>query len=145
MMKSSILVAVLLLQTSTVFGFVVPGQSSLSVGIRSQTTSASTHLQVSTSVEEGGRASLSLEKKKKTLKELRAEGGLFTVNTPIGALNPFAIYYGVISLALGLPWLISIKTCQFLYWITRGRFDPKVSELVKGQGQESTCAVSTTI
>jgi len=128
-MKSAIILAVALLQTTAVFGFVVPRQStsSLSVDslIRSQRPTASSHLQVSAAVEEGGRAPSPLKKKKKTLKELRAEGGPFTFNTPIGALNLFAIYYGVISLALGLPWLISLKACQFLYFITRGRFDPK--------------------
>lgn len=64
--------------------------------------------------------------KKKTIKELRAEGGLLTINTPIGALNPFALYYGVISLILGIPWFVSVKTCQLMYWITRGKFDRKV-------------------
>ena len=65
-------------------------------------------------------------KKKKTLKELRAEGGPLTFNTPIGALNPFAIYYGLLSLALGLPWYVVLKSCQLLYFVTRGRVDPKV-------------------
>jgi len=67
----------------------------------------------------------SLKKKKKTLKELRKEGGLFTFNTPIGALNPYAMYYFFISVALGIPWVISCKFCQLLYWITGNRFDPK--------------------
>lgn len=78
----------------------------------------------STAVGEGG--SSPVTKKKKSIKDLRAEGGPLTINTPIGALNPFAIYYGLVSLALGLPWLISLKACQLLYFISRGRFDPKV-------------------
>ena len=86
---------------------------------------ASRPLRVSAAVDGG--SSPSPLKKKKSWKELRAEGGPLTINTPIGALNPFALYYGFISLALGLPWLVSLKACQFLYWITRGRFDPKVS------------------
>lgn len=65
-------------------------------------------------------------KKKKTYQELRAEGGFGTFNTPIGALNPFAIYYGLTSIFLGIPWFISCKMCQLLYWITGNRFDPKV-------------------
>ena len=65
-------------------------------------------------------------KKKKTYKELRAEGGPLTFNTPIGALNPFAIYYFVTSVVLGIPWFLSCKLCQFMYWITRNKFDPKV-------------------
>jgi hypothetical protein len=64
--------------------------------------------------------------KKKTLKDFRKEGGILTFNTPIGALNPFAIYYGLTSLVLGIPWFIALKSCQFLYWITGGRFDKKV-------------------
>jgi len=71
-------------------------------------------------------------KKKKTLKELRLEGGPFTFNTPIGALNPFAIYYGVLSLALGLPWFIFLKSCQVLYFVSRGRVDPKVGRRTTG-------------
>ena len=63
---------------------------------------------------------------KAKLKKLREHGGMLTFNTPIGALNPFAIYYGLMSLFLGLPWLIALKSCQLLYWITGGRFDKKV-------------------
>ena len=66
------------------------------------------------------------KKKKKSLKELRAEGGIFTFNTPIGALNPFAIYYFFVSVTLGLPWVCFCKTWQFIHWLSRGRFDPKV-------------------
>jgi hypothetical protein len=67
------------------------------------------------------------DKKKKTIQDLRAEGGPLTFNTPIGALNPFAIYYGCTSIFLGIPWFVACKFCQFLYWISRGKFDPKVS------------------
>jgi hypothetical protein len=63
---------------------------------------------------------------KKTYKELRAEGGPFTVNTPIGALNPFALYYFFVSVSLGIPWVIFCKIWQLVHWISGGRFDPKV-------------------
>jgi hypothetical protein len=66
--------------------------------------------------------------KKKTLKELRAEGGPLTFNTPIGALNPFAIYYGLMSIFLGIPWFFALKLCQLMYFITGNRFDRKVRE-----------------
>jgi hypothetical protein len=66
------------------------------------------------------------QQKKKTYKELRAEGGPFTVNTPIGALNPFAMYYFCISVSLGIPWVVFCKIWQFVHWISGGRFDPKV-------------------
>ncbi len=65
-------------------------------------------------------------KKKKTLKELRAEGGITTVNTPIGALNLFALYYFFVSVALGIPWVILCKCWQIVHWLSRGRFDPRV-------------------
>mmetsp|Transcript_60557 Transcript_60557/g.148573 ORF Transcript_60557/g.148573 Transcript_60557/m.148573 type:complete len:237 (-) Transcript_60557:878-1588(-) len=67
--------------------------------------------------------------KKKTLQDLRAEGGPFTFDTPIGALNPFALYYGITSVVLGIPWFIGCQICRFLTWITGGRFDPKVCSL----------------
>ena len=65
-------------------------------------------------------------KKKKTLKELRAEGGITTFNTPIGALNLFALYYFFVSVALGIPWVIFCKCWQIVHWLSRGRFDPRV-------------------
>jgi len=61
----------------------------------------------------------------KSLKELRREGGFLCFNTPIGALNPFAIYYGLVSLFLGVPWFVALKICQFVYWFTGGRLDKK--------------------
>ncbi|MGK3741806.1 MAG: hypothetical protein ACI90V_008660 [Bacillariaceae sp.] len=68
--------------------------------------------------------------KKKTWKELRKEGGPLTINTPIGALNPYALYYFFVSVALGIPWVILCKCCQFMYWITGNRFDPEVRTYV---------------
>lgn len=62
-------------------------------------------------------------KKKKTWKELRKEGGPFTLNTPIGALNPFAMYYFFVSVGLGIPWFFCCKFLQIIYWITGNRFD----------------------
>ena len=70
------------------------------------------------------------ESKKKTLKELRMEGGPLTINTPIGALNPYALYYFFVSVALGIPWVIACKCLQFMYWITGNRFDPEVRTYV---------------
>lgn len=74
-------------------------------------------------------AAVPKNKKKKTIEELRAEGGIFTFNTPIGALNPYAIYYGLVSIFLGIPWYISLKLTQLLYFVSRGRIDPKVSDI----------------
>lgn len=69
-------------------------------------------------------------KGKKSWRQLRKEGGFLTFNTPIGALNPFAVYYGLISLLLGIPWFVSLKLCQLLYWVTRGKLDQKVCACV---------------
>ena len=63
---------------------------------------------------------------KKTMAELREEGGPFTFNTPIGALNPFALYYFFVSISLGIPWYCLCKIWQFFHWLSRGRFDPRV-------------------
>jgi hypothetical protein len=67
-----------------------------------------------------------LKKPKKTYQELRAEGGPFTFNTPIGALNPYAIYYFVVSVGLGIPWVIFCKAWQIVHHLSGRRFDPKV-------------------
>lgn len=85
----------------------------------SERTSATTLLAAAESTPE-----TMYEKKKKTLKELRKEGGIFTVNTPIGALNPYALYYFFVSVSLGIPWVIFCKTWQFVHWLSRGKFDP---------------------
>lgn len=65
----------------------------------------------------------SIAKRGKTWKELREEGGFLTFNTPIGALNPFAMYYFFASVALGIPWFFLTKLLQIFYWITRNKFD----------------------
>ena len=64
------------------------------------------------------------EKKKQERKALiRKEGGLFAFDTKYGALNPFAIYYGLVSIILGIPWFIALTLCQLMYKITGDRFD----------------------
>jgi hypothetical protein len=54
---------------------------------------------------------------------IRQEGGRFSFNTKFGALNPFAIYYGVTSILLGLPWFAALTMYQLFQLITFGRFD----------------------
>ena len=139
-MKTTLLISALLLQASS---FVVTGFSTASsrTGLRrqsilqrpsgvAQSYSPSLPLQVASSSSSAQDQPASTDdkadKKKDELKKLRAHGGPLTFNTPIGALNPFAIYYGLMSLFLGIPWFIALKSCQFLYWITGGRFDQKV-------------------
>mmetsp|Transcript_23145 Transcript_23145/g.54729 ORF Transcript_23145/g.54729 Transcript_23145/m.54729 type:complete len:362 (-) Transcript_23145:182-1267(-) len=62
---------------------------------------------------------------KKTLADLRKEGGPFSFNTPIGALNPYALYYFFVSVSLGIPWFVFVKIWSFFHWLSRGRFDPR--------------------
>lgn len=62
--------------------------------------------------------------KKQQLKELiRKEGGRFAFNTKYGALNPFAIYYGIVAILLGIPWFFALLGCQLFYFITGNRLD----------------------
>jgi hypothetical protein len=49
--------------------------------------------------------------------------GLFTFKTKYGYLNPFAIYYGVTSILLGLPWFVVLTLCQIMYKITNNAWD----------------------
>ena len=67
----------------------------------------------------GGELAL-VEQKRKLI---RKEGGLFTFNTKFGALNPYAIYYGLTSILLGIPWFLAMLMCQFFYFITGNRID----------------------
>lgn len=66
-------------------------------------------------------------KKEERRKQVKKEGGRFAFNTKYGALNPFAIYYGVTAILLGLPWFVALTICQLLYTITGNRFDKYVS------------------
>jgi hypothetical protein len=124
------LTALLLIQATCVAGFVASKNEKgihvfgkpRSIGV----LSPKTLVRVASSA--SGEIPTYAQKEKKTLKDFRKEGGILTFNTPIGALNPYAIYYGLTSLILGIPWFIALKTCQFLYWITGGRFDKKVSK-----------------
>lgn len=43
--------------------------------------------------------------------------------TKFGALNHYAIYYGLLAIFLGVPWFIALKSYQLLQILTRNRFD----------------------
>lgn len=70
-------------------------------------------------------ASNALTKQQQRTQQIRKEGGLLVFNTKFGALNPFAIYYGLVSIGLGLVWFVALTFCQFFYELTGGRFDEK--------------------
>lgn len=65
-------------------------------------------------------------RKRQQRKELiRAEGGPLAFETKYGALNPYAIYYGLTSIALGLVWFVALSMAQLFYFVTRGKLDTK--------------------
>lgn len=49
--------------------------------------------------------------------------GMFSFKTKYGFLNPFAIYYGVTSILLGIPWFVALNICQLFYKLTGSKFD----------------------
>ena len=57
---------------------------------------------------------------------IREEGGRFAFNTKYGALNPFAIYYGLVAIFLGIPWFFALTFCQLFYFVTRNKVDRQV-------------------
>ena len=67
------------------------------------------------------------EQMKKEKRELlRREGGRFAFDTKYGALNPFAIYYGLTAIFLGIPWFIALCFCQLFYTLTGNKIDKQV-------------------
>lgn len=75
-------------------------------------------------------ASTKMTTKEQLQQQALKEGGLFTFNTKYGALNPYAIYYGLTSIFLGIFWYAALTAIQFLYFVTRGRVDKRVSWIV---------------
>lgn len=56
---------------------------------------------------------------------IRKEGGRFAFDTKYGALNPFAIYYGLLSIVLGIPWYIALTMYQLFQLVTFGKMDKR--------------------
>ena len=55
--------------------------------------------------------------------QIRQEGGRLAFSTKYGALNPYAIYYGLVAIGLGIPWFVALKLYAAFQFVTRGRFD----------------------
>lgn len=55
--------------------------------------------------------------------QIRREGGPLAFKTKYGALNPYAIYYGSLSILLGIPWFFALKFYGLLARVTQKRFD----------------------
>ena len=66
-----------------------------------------------------------MTKQQKRLAQIKSEGGPLSFNTKYGALNPYAIYYGVTSIALGIVWFIALSVMQIVYKLSGDRFDKK--------------------
>lgn len=101
--------------------------SSSSSSPRTFTAQAVAAATASSGGDEAAQAPPDQAKKEAKKKQVKEQGGQLAFNTKYGALNPFAIYYGVTSILLGLPWLAALTFCQLLYTITGGRVDKHVS------------------
>jgi hypothetical protein len=66
-----------------------------------------------------------MTKQQRRIAQIRKEGGIFAFNTKFGALNPFAIYYGITSILLGFIWVTAITACDILYKLTGNKIDSR--------------------
>lgn len=66
-----------------------------------------------------------MTKQQRRIANIRKEGGMFAFNTKFGALNPFAIYYGITSIVLGFVWVAAITACDVLYKMTGNKIDSR--------------------
>jgi hypothetical protein len=103
--------------SSSLQASLVLSPSILSVGSVAASSSSSTSSDV-----------VSVQKEQQTREQERdalihQQGGLFTVRTKYGALNPYAVYYGTVSILLGLPWFLALTAYQLFALVTRNKFD----------------------
>ena len=66
-----------------------------------------------------------LTKQEKRIRQIKSEGGPLAFNTKYGALNPFAIYYGLTAIGLGLVWFMALTIMQLVYKVTGDRIDKR--------------------
>ena len=71
--------------------------------------------------------STSIKKKRAGMEELRKHGGIFSFDTPIGALNLYGIVYGVVAISLGLVWYSATMLWKLVHYLSGKRFDRMVS------------------
>jgi len=64
-----------------------------------------------------------LTKKLELKKRIKQEGGPLAFQTPLGALNPFGIYWGLVSIGLGLFWFAGMELCRLFYLLTFNMID----------------------
>jgi len=109
-----------------------PISSSVSKSLSTLPPRTSLHLSASSSLaadssndDSSATDTKALTKQQKRMQQIRKEGGFLAFNTKFGALNPYAIYYGLVSIALGLVWFVALTFSQLFYKVTGGRFDKK--------------------
>ena len=127
-------VAVLRLATiGSVSGFTARSFSVSSPGLATSHTAtprsfSSLAIATATVGEDSTELSAKEQKKQERKQLIRQEGGRFAFDTKYGALNPFAIFYGLTAILLGIPWYIALTLCQVFYFLTGNKIDKQVSE-----------------
>ncbi len=127
-MKSSTTCALLLAAAHTTLAF---SPSHHNVHSPAALTSRRTSLHLSAAAvatpnnDDSSSATATLTKQQKRMQQIKNEGGIFSFNTKFGALNPFAIYYGLVSIALGLVWFVALSFAKLFYMLTGNKLDKK--------------------
>ena len=70
-------------------------------------------------------STVALTKQQKRMQQIRKEGGITALNTKFGAVNLYAIYHGLVSIALGLVWFVALTFSKLFYKLTGDRLDKK--------------------
>ena len=47
----------------------------------------------------------------------------FAIKTKLGAVNLYGLYYGLVSIFLGVFWYVATMTYSLFSWLTRGKID----------------------
>lgn len=114
----------LLAVTLSADAFVLPNNAAVTVVSSNRSSRRHFQLFVTSALAPNSSPDDIVATKKLQLKsQIRKEGGLFAFNTKFGALNPYAVWYGVTSIALGLFWFVALIGCELLYKVTNGRVD----------------------
>jgi len=133
--SDSAVIAIFLLQWSSLDAFLTTNDRAIDIRCRparafSSATTARASVTASSSVlpddvGTSSSASLATQARIPIGSLVRKEGGLFSFKTKYGALNPYAIFYGLFAILLGIPWFIALTFCQLMYKITNNRWDPQ--------------------
>lgn len=125
-MRIFFLATFLLASVSTGLAFQPAARTSISVPSTTATTTATNVASKSplfAAAATGSGELVASEKELTRAQSVRKEGGLLAFPTKYGALNPFAIYYGLVAIGLGIPWFVILKMYSLCLYLTRNRFD----------------------